>query len=934
MSSSASASAGPYPSARSGRPRSTTGWDSITATLSTWRSTPTARRAAPSWPICGRTASRSLRRGARYRARHRAPISTWGSPRRDSSRGGDHAPRGGRGTVRRRRPPPLRGLSRGVPPHHAAGGRPSRAARVAGYPAGCPPSPPPPPGARRPRGDRARRRFHGVRGLPCPLDWRQARLRRARRASSRLRARADVLQFGDAAPVHHGGRRSRRRVRAGRVRSAAPPPGAGDLRLVPSPGEYSRPRGRSLGQPSRGESAHRLRRSGHRGDHRWPPPRRLGCPAHRGRGRARARLLPEQRRLPHRPHPRWRPAPPLGDRPRQRCRAGSGRRRPAHRGRREHRLLLHPVLLSRGRGGAARHHRLPQVDHARQARGRALHRPRLRSPRQGRARPRSEPPPRRLHRPLRVRRGRSGHGHGRLHPPLLRHGLQGDPRPLRASEADHAATGPRALRAGLPPRPGGAARRRAAVRAPDLPAPPLRRRAPCRAARGDRGHRDHFRRSRGLPPPLRGASRAPPQPVPPRGAARGGPGRHSRLRPDHQVSRGHQHLPGRRASQELRGDTARPGHLLRLRRARSAHGLQLPSHARAAHPRGRDGGRALVLRGTPRHVPGGVPALHRAPRRAPRALPAGSWRSLRRGLLEPHAGTPPRGGDRGHLSLPGSAPPPCALTVRAPGRARRDVFASPGAIAIQLGPLSIRWYGLFTAAAIVVALWLLDRQSRIEGLPTEHVMGAAVWAAVSGYIGARLYEVIWSWSYYSRHLEKIPAVWEGGLAIHGGLIVGGIVGAMVAKRRGLPVLRTLDLVAPAGALAQAIGRWGNFFNEEAFGEPTDLPWGLYISPEHRPLAYKAVERFHPTFLYESLWDLAMFVVLAWWLRPRWHDRPGGLFFWYIGLYSVGRLGIEALRLDSSWLGPFRVAQLASVAGILFAVGGLVWVSRPPRAQTR
>jgi phosphatidylglycerol:prolipoprotein diacylglycerol transferase len=262
------------------------------------------------------------------------------------------------------------------------------------------------------------------------------------------------------------------------------------------------------------------------------------------------------------------------------------------------------------------------------------------------------------------------------------------------------------------------------------------------------------------------------------------------------------------------------------------------------------------------------------------------------------------------------------------------MFASPGAIAIQIGPLSIRWYGLFTAAAIVVALWLLDRQSRVEGLRTEDVMGAAVWSAVSGYIGARLYEVVFSWSYYSRHLAKIPAVWEGGLAIHGGLIVGGIVGAIVARRRGLPVLRTLDLVAPAGALAQAIGRWGNFFNEEAFGAPTDLPWGLYISPEHRPLAYKAVERFHPTFLYESLWDLAMFAVLAWWLRPRWHDRPGGLFFWYIGLYSVGRFAIEALRLDSYWLGPFRVAQLASIAGILFAIAGLVWVSWRERAHMR
>src|SRR5262249_15262212 len=229
------------------------------------------------------------------------------------------------------------------------------------------------------------------------------------------------------------------------------------------------------------------------------------------------------------------------------------------------------------------------------------------------------------------------------------------------------------------------------------------------------------------------------------------------------------------------------------------------------------------------------------------------------------------------------------------------MFASPGAIAIQIGPLSIRWYGLFTAAAIVVALWLLDRQSRIEGLRTEDVMGAAVWAAVSGYIGARLYEVVFSWSYYSRHLAKIPAVWEGGLAIHGGLIVGGIVGAIAARRRGLPVLRTLDLVAPAGALAQAIRRWGNFFNEEAFGAPTNLPWRLYISPEHRPLAYRAGERFHPPFLSYSRWDLAMFAVLAWWLRRRWQDRPGGLFFGYTGLSSVGRSAIGALGLASYWL---------------------------------
>jgi phosphatidylglycerol:prolipoprotein diacylglycerol transferase len=141
----------------------------------------------------------------------------------------------------------------------------------------------------------------------------------------------------------------------------------------------------------------------------------------------------------------------------------------------------------------------------------------------------------------------------------------------------------------------------------------------------------------------------------------------------------------------------------------------------------------------------------------------------------------------------------------------------------------------------------------------------------------------------------------------------------------------MDVAGPGFAIAQAIGRWGNFFNEEAFGRPTDLPWKLYISPAHRPPEYRSAEFFHPTFLYESLWDLAVFVALMYWLRPRWHDRPGALFFWYIGLYSVGRFAIEAVRVDSFWAGGYRVPQLASVAGVIVSVCGLVWVSR--RART-
>jgi len=262
------------------------------------------------------------------------------------------------------------------------------------------------------------------------------------------------------------------------------------------------------------------------------------------------------------------------------------------------------------------------------------------------------------------------------------------------------------------------------------------------------------------------------------------------------------------------------------------------------------------------------------------------------------------------------------------------MFASPGAIAIEIGPLAIRWYGIFTAAAILVGLWLVDRQSRMEGLPADDVSSSIGWSIAAGYVGARLYEVVFNWDYYGQHWNKIYAVWEGGLAIHGGLIVGCATGIALAAWRKLPVLRVMDVAGPAFAIAQAIGRWGNFFNEEAFGRPTDLPWKLYISPAHRPLEYRSAEFFHPAFLYESLWDLAMFAALYWWLKPRWHDRPGALFFWYIGLYSIGRFAIESIRVDSFWAGGYRVPQLASLAGIAISICGILWASRRVRTGAR
>jgi phosphatidylglycerol:prolipoprotein diacylglycerol transferase len=255
------------------------------------------------------------------------------------------------------------------------------------------------------------------------------------------------------------------------------------------------------------------------------------------------------------------------------------------------------------------------------------------------------------------------------------------------------------------------------------------------------------------------------------------------------------------------------------------------------------------------------------------------------------------------------------------------VFSSPGAIAFQFGPIVIRWYGVLMATSIVVALWLAHRQARREGLPADDIISVGQWAILAGLAGARLYEVIFNWEYYGQYPAKIPAVWEGGLAIHGGLIVGPLFGVWLAYRWKVPILRGLDVTAPSWAIGQAIGRWGNFFNEEAFGSPTDLPWKLYISPSHRPPDYKQFEYFHPAFLYESVWDLGVFLALVLWLRPRLREQPGALFFAYIGLYSIGRFAIEGLRLDSFIIGTIRVPQVASLLGVLVALVGLLWTRR-------
>jgi prolipoprotein diacylglyceryl transferase len=194
-----------------------------------------------------------------------------------------------------------------------------------------------------------------------------------------------------------------------------------------------------------------------------------------------------------------------------------------------------------------------------------------------------------------------------------------------------------------------------------------------------------------------------------------------------------------------------------------------------------------------------------------------------------------------------------------------------------------------------------------------------MWAVAGGLVGARLYHVLTSWDRFASDLAAIPAVWSGGLGIPGGLVGGVVVGLSVAHRRGIDARSMLDVVAPAVALAQAIGRWGNWWNQELFGRSTSLSWGLQIDDAHLPAGAIPGTLFHPTFLYESVWSLTLCAALLLLDRRR-TLRPGRLFALYLGGYFLGRFWIEGLRIDPSReLAGMRWNQWVSLA-VLVAVG--------------
>lgn len=262
-------------------------------------------------------------------------------------------------------------------------------------------------------------------------------------------------------------------------------------------------------------------------------------------------------------------------------------------------------------------------------------------------------------------------------------------------------------------------------------------------------------------------------------------------------------------------------------------------------------------------------------------------------------------------------------------------FQSPGPILIDLGPITIRWYGLLIASAVVIGLLLSQYLAKRRQVNPELLGDLSIWLVLSALPGARLYYVAFQWENYAQHPQDIIAIWQGGIAIHGAIIAGAIAALIFAKLNQISFWQLADLVSPSLILGQAIGRWGNFFNSEAFGTPTDLPWKLYIPPANRPLQYADEAFFHPTFLYESLWNLGVFALLLylffWGLRHPKRYRIGTLAFVYMAAYSAGRIWIEGLRTDSLMLGSIQIAQLISIFGIVVGLLGLVWLYQMRRS---
>ena len=229
-------------------------------------------------------------------------------------------------------------------------------------------------------------------------------------------------------------------------------------------------------------------------------------------------------------------------------------------------------------------------------------------------------------------------------------------------------------------------------------------------------------------------------------------------------------------------------------------------------------------------------------------------------------------------------------------------------VAFSIFGIDIMWYGILMAVGMILGTLIAIKEAKRVGIKEDYVLDLAIFAIPIGLFGARLYYVIFNWEYYSQNISQILNFRGGGMAIHGALIGGILTGYVFTKIRKIDFLKMADAVILGMPLAQSIGRWGNFINQEAHGGPTNLPWGIMVDGV----------KVHPTFLYESVWDLAIFIFLLVFRKKKKYE--GQVIVYYIILYSLGRFFIEGLRTDSLMIGPLKMAQVISLVGI---IGGII-----------
>lgn len=240
---------------------------------------------------------------------------------------------------------------------------------------------------------------------------------------------------------------------------------------------------------------------------------------------------------------------------------------------------------------------------------------------------------------------------------------------------------------------------------------------------------------------------------------------------------------------------------------------------------------------------------------------------------------------------------------------------SPGAIAFTIGGLQIRWYGILITAGALLASIISCRRAPKHGIKPDDVLDLILWTLPIGIVGARLYYVIFAWDeFYRDNPWQALNIRGGGLAIHGGLIFGLITAYIVCRKKKIHFLEMADLILPTVALAQSIGRWGNFFNGEAYGRPTNLPWAIVVNGQH----------VHPTFLYESIWCVCLFFFLIY-MDNHHRKFKGEIMSLYGMLYSFERFFVESLRTDSLMIGPFRQAMVLSAVVFVASAALYKWL---------